>query len=174
MDNGVHNTAEASVSAGAPPLSELIDKVLQNPELLTLVASALGGFQKGAKQTAPESAAAQQASAAAAAPAASQAPIESSAEEVPAAAEPEVHAGSTDLSALGDKLPEMVAALSPILSGLTKPAHHPPPPPGPKKPQDQKTALLCAIKPYLSRERGEAIDYIIKFGKLAEIFKGIY
>ena len=95
-------------------------------------------------------------------------------EEVPAVAEPEVHAGSTDLSALGDKLPEMVAALSPILSGLTKPAHHPPPPPGPKKPQDKKTALLCAIKPYLSRERGEAIDYIIKFGKLAEIFKGIY
>ena len=36
---------------------------------------------------------------------------------------------------------------------------------------DSRTALLCAIKPYLGSERQTAIDYIIKLGRLSEILK---
>ncbi len=36
---------------------------------------------------------------------------------------------------------------------------------------DSRTALLCAMKPYLSRERQNAIDYIVKLGRLGDILK---
>ncbi len=36
---------------------------------------------------------------------------------------------------------------------------------------DSRTALLCAMKPYLSRDRQNAIDYIIKLGRLGDILK---
>jgi hypothetical protein len=36
---------------------------------------------------------------------------------------------------------------------------------------DNRIALLVALKPYLSRERGEIIDYIIKFSKLGDMLK---
>ncbi|MBR3879469.1 MAG: hypothetical protein IKJ24_05020 [Clostridia bacterium] len=36
---------------------------------------------------------------------------------------------------------------------------------------DSRTALLCAMKPYLGRDRQNAIDYIVKIGKLGDILK---
>lgn len=36
---------------------------------------------------------------------------------------------------------------------------------------DSRTALLCAMKPYLSRDRQNAIDYIVKIGRLGDILK---
>jgi hypothetical protein len=36
---------------------------------------------------------------------------------------------------------------------------------------DSRTALLCAMKPYLSHDRQNAIDYIVKIGKLGDILK---
>ena len=36
---------------------------------------------------------------------------------------------------------------------------------------NSRTALLCAMKPYLSRDRQNAIDYIVKIGKLGDILK---
>ncbi len=36
---------------------------------------------------------------------------------------------------------------------------------------DSRTALLCAMKPYLSHERQNAIDYIVKLSKLGDILK---
>lgn len=36
---------------------------------------------------------------------------------------------------------------------------------------NSRAALLCAMKPYLSRERRDAIDYIIKLSRLGEILK---
>lgn len=34
-----------------------------------------------------------------------------------------------------------------------------------------RTALLCAMKPYLSKDRQNAIDYIIKLSRLGDILK---
>ena len=42
---------------------------------------------------------------------------------------------------------------------------------GAHKGADSRTALLCAIKPYLSDSRREAVDYIIKLSRLGEILK---
>lgn len=36
---------------------------------------------------------------------------------------------------------------------------------------DSRTALLCAMKPYLSSDRRQAIDYIVKLGRLSDILK---
>jgi hypothetical protein len=36
---------------------------------------------------------------------------------------------------------------------------------------DSRTALLCAMKPYLSEDRRNAVDYIVKLSRLGEILK---
>lgn len=36
---------------------------------------------------------------------------------------------------------------------------------------DRRTALLCALKPYLSRERQTAIDYMLQFGKMGDLLR---
>ena len=36
---------------------------------------------------------------------------------------------------------------------------------------DSRTALLCAMKPYLSQSRRQAVDYIVKLGRLGDILK---
>lgn len=40
-----------------------------------------------------------------------------------------------------------------------------------KQSDDRRAALLCAMKPYLSRDRQQAVDYIIKLGRLGDILK---
>ena len=39
------------------------------------------------------------------------------------------------------------------------------------KSNDRRADLLCALKPYLSRDRCEAIDYIVKLSRLGDILK---
>mgnify|MGYP003461402845 CR=1 FL=1 len=39
------------------------------------------------------------------------------------------------------------------------------------KTADSRTALLSAMKPYLSPERQNAVDYIVKLGRLGDILK---
>ena len=82
------------------------------------------------------------------------------------------------------KLPTIIATVRPIIEMLGKSAVSAPvsaqPPPeaqavavGANKlhGSDSRTALLCAIKPYLGSERQTAIDYVIKLGRLSEILK---
>ncbi|MBE6548350.1 MAG: hypothetical protein E7667_05700 [Ruminococcaceae bacterium] len=42
----------------------------------------------------------------------------------------------------------------------------------PKK-HDDRTALLYAIKPYLKKERQDAIDYMVKLSRLGDILKSL-
>lgn len=39
--------------------------------------------------------------------------------------------------------------------------------------QSHKNELLCALKPYLSQSRSEAIDKIIRFSELSSVFKNL-
>ena len=66
--------------------------------------------------------------------------------------------------ALMAKLPEVMAALASASSGAV---------PAKKAPSDKRTALLLALRPYLSESRCEAIDYITRIGKLGDILKNI-
>ncbi len=62
------------------------------------------------------------------------------------------------------KLPELVSTLAPVLHGGQSP----------KKPtHDKRTALLLALRPYLSENRCEAIDYITRIGKLGDVIKNL-
>lgn len=38
-------------------------------------------------------------------------------------------------------------------------------------PDDRRAALLCAMKPYLSHDRQQAIDYILKLSRLGSLLK---
>ena len=39
--------------------------------------------------------------------------------------------------------------------------------------QSQRSELLCALKPYLSQSRSDAIDKIIRFSELSSVFKNL-
>ena len=88
------------------------------------------------------------------------------------------------------KLPTIISSIKPIielLSSRQSPEKSPNaapvvareqslPPNAPKSPPsketaDHRAALLCAMKPYLSRERCQAIDYMIKLNRLGDILK---
>ena len=90
--------------------------------------------------------------------------------------DPEVLAASEEPNAQGDflpvgssaigalpqdligKLPALMSALGPMLGKADG-----------KK--DEKTALLLALKPYMSPERCDAIDKLIMFGRISEVMK---
>ena len=125
--------------------SAMLDKVLSNPEILTTVASALSGVSSngGAEASNKDT-------------------------EKPSAEQSVAAPAPLDTDAMMQKLPQMMKMLSPMLSGSGAKNHSPA-----HDPSDKRTCLLLAIKPYLSPERCEAIDYIIKFSKLSEILKTI-
>ena len=79
------------------------------------------------------------------------------------------------------KLPDIISMISPLMSNLSPqgsnntqsmqktslPISH-----SPQSHEAQnRSALLCALKPYLKKERQEAIDYMIKLSRLGDILK---
>ena len=85
------------------------------------------------------------------------------------------------------KLPSLIAAAKPIIEMLGAQGRSASPrsnegavpaaallknPPTKVTPEgDSRAALLCAMKPYLSADRRQAIDYIVKLGRLGDILK---
>ena len=49
----------------------------------------------------------------------------------------------------------------------------PPPPPPPKKKENRREALLCALKPYLSPDRREMADYLIRICRVYDALTGL-
>ena len=105
-------------------ISAAIDKLRANPQIINMVASALGG---------------------ASAPSPPQGSVDSASEEaaVKAAAAPQI-----------DKILPLIGKLSNAQSDKSTFKHE---------------QLLCAIKPYLSSSRCEAIDQIIRISKMSAI-----
>ena len=66
------------------------------------------------------------------------------------------------------KLPEVISVLRPMLGESHEKEHT-------KKSAphagDRRIALLCALKPYLSPRRCEAIDYITRISRLGDVMK---
>ena len=145
-DNEIPRDNPPSATDGIQ-LSAMIDKILANPELISMVASALGPIPK-----------------------AESADTEQSGAEPAAGSEVEAdEAARTDVKVdVADKLPELVAAIAPVLSSFKGGGSAHSSPKG-----DHRTCLLVALKPYLCRERCEAIDYMIKLGRLSEIFRAL-
>ena len=125
--------------------SAILDKVLSNPDILTTVASALSGIPSNGTGEA-----------------------ESKGADAPRVDESAMASAPLDTDVMMQKLPQIMKMLSPMISGTGAKNHAPA-----HDPTDKRACLLLAIKPYLSKERCEAIDYIIKFSKLSEILKTI-
>ena len=148
--SGVNERAEDNLSL-PNDFSVMLDKVLSNPEILTTVASALSGASASGTGESNGDKAAEQ-------PNTQESAAASVSAELP----------SLDADAMMQKLPQMMKLLSPMLSGGGEKNHA-----SASVPSDKRTCLLLAIKPYLSPQRCEAIDYIVKFSKLSEILKTI-
>ena len=143
--NNARSSESSAAGTGLPTgFSEMLDKVLANPQILTTVASALSSVS------------AETAGATASSPPKNE----------PGESEAESTASSPEIDAMMQKLPEMMKLISPMISSGGKGS-----PMG--KTSDKRSCLLSAIKPYLSPARCEVIDYIIKFSQLSEIIKQI-
>ena len=59
-------------------------------------------------------------------------------------------------------LPDVISTITPLLSQKSEKEHNG---------HDHRTALLYALRPYLSPERQEIIDYIMKFSKIGDLLK---
>lgn len=57
------------------------------------------------------------------------------------------------------KLPALLSTLGPVMNGKDTGV------------KDEKTALLLALKPYMSPQRCDAIDKLIMFGRLGQIMQ---
>ena len=112
-------------------ISAAIDKLMANPQLISMVASALGGASppKAQEETAPVSA------------------------ETDTSSEAQVNVLPPSMPSL-DKIIPLIGKLSNTSSGASSFRHE---------------QLLCAIKPYLSPSRCQAIDQIIRISKMSAI-----
>ena len=80
------------------------------------------------------------------------------------AEKPDALASADKESSAPTSLPDAIGALAPLLSGIT-PKH--------SKKDDDRACLLRALKPYLSQDRSQAIDYIIRFSSIADVLKNL-
>lgn len=110
-------------------LSGAIGKIMEHPELISMVASALG---VNAPASGTEGAASNK-----------------------SAPQPEVALAQNDV----------LAALMPRLGKLSEASA--------REAGFKHEPLLCALKPYLSKERCETIDYIIRISKLSGLIGGM-
>lgn len=91
---------------------------------------------------------------------------------------PPEHPGDTGLSDEEfSALAERFSAVAPLLRGVFPPAAEPggqgAAKPPPKKKENRREALLCALKPYLSPERREMADYLIRICRVYDALTGL-
>lgn len=70
--------------------------------------------------------------------------------------------------AMMEKLPAIIAALKPMMESAGTPAASAPVAAKPS-PEHSRETLLVALKPFLSKERGEAIDTILRLSQLGSV-----
>ena len=137
-------------SGGGLDLS-MLSGLLSNPEVMSKVSGVLSSLSKPDEKE--EAAAAQ------------------------SAAPPEGEELASKLSSVMENkelmsaLPDVIAAMGPLLSGGRGGERGGAV--GKRSECDKRTALLLALKPYMSPRRCEAIDYIIRLNKLGDVIKTI-
>jgi hypothetical protein len=133
------------IKAPQPSLSDAINMLMANPQIISTVASALGNVSpKNGEKTDTE-----------------RSGNEHSKEDF---AEPPktADAPAPDLSAL-------VSTISPLISGAAP--HRSSGGRQHESEAERREALLCALKPYVSEGRRDAIDYIIRISRMSDILK---
>jgi hypothetical protein len=127
-----------------PDLSEAIGKIMEHHELISMVASVLGGTP----------------------------PSQGDQNSNPSPPAPQVEASKTTESAPASSAPpaDIMASIAPMLSRLSTIGSQSNKDIGLDAKHRQ---LLCALKPYLSDSRKSAIDYILKISQMSGLLKGL-
>ena len=126
-----------------PPssLSDAINMLMENPSIISSVASALGNLSVSG---------------------------DSQATNTVAEAQNEPDAGKEARAFPPPDLSALAATLTPLMSGRRNSERR-----QGETDADRREALLCALKPYVSEGRREAIDYIIRISRMSEALKTI-
>ena len=126
-----------------PPssLSDAINMLMENPSIISSVASALGNLSVSG---------------------------DSQATNTVAEAQNEPDAGKEARASPPPDLSALAATLTPLMSGRRNSERR-----QGETDADRREALLCALKPYVSEGRREAIDYIIRISRMSEALKTI-
>ena len=68
-----------------------------------------------------------------------------------------------------------ISAMAPLLKGLLSPAEGKKvaPPPAEGNGCRRREALLLALKPYLSPERCEMVEYLIRVGRISDLLRAL-
>ena len=133
----------------APSISDAINKLMANPEIISTVAAALGNMNAQGK--------------------ASLTAEDTDKEDSPTVTDEGADEKSAQAGSHSD-LGELVKSLTPVITTLKNTSH-----PSVQKNSEaaRREALLCALKPYVSEGRREAIDYIIRISQVSDILKNI-
>lgn len=149
---------QQSKAPGGAPASDMLGALLSNPDLLRRVSSILtGAASPGA--TDPAQNTAQPQAEPAAQPTVQSAPVNAS---------PPVDGLAAVLGdpALMEKLPSMIAVLKPLMNTIPTPKAS-----NSSSPAECRDQLLLSLKPFLSSERRDAVDQILRLAKLGAVFK---
>lgn len=145
------------------PLPEALGRLMRDPALL----SRIGEIVKTATETPPS----EETAAAPSPKDAQSAPLEEASAKTEAQTEtensPSLPVGASPLAA-SPALLEMLPALLSSFGGR--------PPSGTgrgKGPMGEREALLCALKPFLSPARREAVDTVLRVARLRELLQGL-
>lgn len=142
--------ADINNASSAPPaISQAINKIMENPELISMVANALKNSQGASGELSAEK------------------PSDGKGSESTEKVE------SVFAEGIPPNLGEMVGSLVPLLSGLDASRQRGQQNLEKKEPHSAKCRndLLCALKPYVSAGRQEAINYIIRITELSDMLK---
>ena len=155
--------------AASSPLTGILSALMSNPDLLKQIQSAFGASAAGAGTSGTAEAASTPAE-----PAPESAPNDG--EATAAGSFPPVNDGlATVLSdpELMAKLPQMMAMLKPMLAGAGEKKPSQPHPSHPRSSEDCRNDLLLALKPFLSPERRNAVDAMLRISKLGTVIRQI-
>ncbi len=123
-----------------PDISSAISKIMEHPELISMVASALGTSVPKTQEDRYEVGTPDNG-------------------DTPTTGEIVQPSPSVSADAISNMLP-MLSKLSALGTGTEKVGNI------------KHEQLLCALKPYLSQSRCEAIDYILKISRMSVLLKG--
>lgn len=149
--------SEPELNSAPPSLSDAISRLMANPELLSTVAAAIGGaggIKKESAEGEEKTAEPQKTD--------GQTETRTDNERLESAESPAEAVGVQDLGRLiGGLTPMLAKGNIPQISGKSE-----------RREADRREALLCALKPYVSEGRREAIDQMIRISQISDMLKG--
>ena len=128
------------------PIADAIEKLRANPEIISMVASALSANNVAKADVAPE-------------------------EEIKASSDTDEEEKVSPESA--PDMGQLVSSLAPLLSSINPKVTRAIPSKEHRSRCSDREALLCALKPYVSENRQTAIEYVIRISQISEMFKGL-